>query len=356
MKILVGYLIDGKFNGIDRYLMTMLTYLQDFDIQMDFISYNYNNELEQNLKKYNSKLFVVPNLKHPIKQYKEMQNILKQRRYDVCYFNISEAFNCIGILASYKAKIRKVVVHSHNSQSGGKNLIVRNFRKCVHLVFKNKISNCSTDRLACSNIAGKWMFNKDYKTIYNAVDYKLYKYNENKRIELQDIYGLEGYKILGHVSNFCYAKNTSFLIEVIHSLPDEYKLLLIGDGPEYSKCKELVSIYNLEEKVIFTGLVDNVYDYYNVMDALLLPSHFEGLPIVAIEAQYNGLKVFMSEHVTKEVKLFDSTQYIPLKKEAWISQIMHSNLQRNAVSNEMVECFSLNTQKRKILKVFGLNN
>ena len=65
-----------------------------------------------------------------------------------------------------------MVVHSHNSQSGGKNLIVRNLRKCVHLVFKNKISNCSTDRLACSDIAGEWMFNKNYKTIYNAVDYK----------------------------------------------------------------------------------------------------------------------------------------------------------------------------------------
>ena len=302
MKVLVGYLIDGKFNGIDRYLMTMLNYLQDTDVQMDFISYYYNDELEQNLKKYNSKLFVVPNLKHPIKQYKEMQNILKQRQYDICYFNISEAFNCIGILASYKAKIRKVVVHSHNSQSGGKNLIVRNLRKCVHLVFKNKISNCSTDRLACSDIAGEWMFNKNYKTIYNAVDYKRFKYNENKRIELQDIYSLGGYKILGHVSNFCYAKNTTFLIEVIHSLPDEYKLLLIGDGPEYSKCKELVREYNLEEKIIFTGLVDNVYDYYNVMDVFLLPSHFEGLPIVAIEAQYNGLNVFMSEHITKDVK------------------------------------------------------
>ena len=92
MKVLVGYLIDGKFNGIDRYLMTMLNYLQDTDVQMDFISYYYNDELEQNLKKYNSKLFVVPNLKHPIKQYKEMQNILKQRQYDICYFNISEVF------------------------------------------------------------------------------------------------------------------------------------------------------------------------------------------------------------------------------------------------------------------------
>ena len=57
MKVLVGYLIDGKFNGIDRYLMTMLNYLQDTDVQMDFISYYYNDELEQNLKKYNSKLF-----------------------------------------------------------------------------------------------------------------------------------------------------------------------------------------------------------------------------------------------------------------------------------------------------------
>ena len=114
------------------------------------------------------------------------------------------------------------------------------------------------------------MFNKNYKTIYNAVDYKRFKYNENKRIELQDIYSLGGYKILGHVSNFCYAKNTTFLIEVMHSLPDEYKLLLIGDGPEYSKCKELVREYNLEEKIIFTGLVDNVYDYYNVMNVFLL--------------------------------------------------------------------------------------
>ena len=56
MKVLVGYLIDGKFNGIDRYLMTMLNYLQDTDVQMDFISYYYNDELEQNLKKYNYKI------------------------------------------------------------------------------------------------------------------------------------------------------------------------------------------------------------------------------------------------------------------------------------------------------------
>lgn len=354
MKILVGYLIDGKFNGIDRYLMTMLNYLQDINIQMDFISYHYNSELEQNLRKYNSRLFVVHNLKHPLKQYKEMRQILKDEQYDTCYFNISEAFNCVGIYSSYKANVSKVIVHSHSSQSGGTNGIVRNIRTCIHNLFKNKLSKWSTDRLACSEVAGEWMFNQDFKTIYNAVDYPRFKFNKDKQIELKNKYDLNGYKILGHVSNFSYAKNTSFLIEVIHSLPDTYKLLLIGDGPEQFKCKELVKQYKLEEKVVFTGLVDNVHDFYNAMDVFLLPSFFEGLPIVAIEAQYNGLPVFMSENITKEVKLFDSTLYIPLSKEEWVSKIIVADLRRNTVSNEMIECFSLDAQKQNVLNVFEL--
>lgn len=354
MKLLVGYLIDGKFNGIDRYLMTMLNYLQDTDVQMDFISYYYNDELEQNLKKYNSKLFVISNLKHPLKQYREMRQILNVGKYDICYFNISEAFNCIGVYSSYKANICKVVVHSHSSQCGGKNPIIRNVRTCIHKLFKSKLSKWSTDRLACSEVAGEWMFIQDFETIYNAVDYSRFKFNKNIQIELKNKNGLNGYKILGHVSNFAYAKNTSFLIEVIRSLPDTYKLLLVGDGPEQSNCKELVKQYKLEEKVVFTGLVENVYDFYNVMDVFLLPSFFEGLPIVAIEAQYNGLSVFLSENITKEVKLFDSTLYIPLNKEDWVTKIMDADLQRNTVSNEMIECFSLKTQKHNILKVFEL--
>ena len=135
MKILVGYLKDGQYNGIDVFLITMLKYLVDTDIHLDFITNKKTEQLENLLKQYNSCLFEVPRLIHPIKQYQIISSLIEKYKYDGLYFNISETFNIIGVLSAYNHNLKKIIVHSHNSKAAGNNFIIRIIRTIINNIF-----------------------------------------------------------------------------------------------------------------------------------------------------------------------------------------------------------------------------
>ena len=114
-RILIGYLLDGKTGGIDRYLINLLDVLKDAGAKVDFLTPRLNVDLRNELQEKGVELYEIDSLKHPLRQYKQTRAILREGAYDTAYFNISEAFNCIGILAAAKEKIPNIIVHSHSS-------------------------------------------------------------------------------------------------------------------------------------------------------------------------------------------------------------------------------------------------
>lgn len=140
---------------------------------------------------------------------------------------------------------------------------------------------------------------------------------------------------------FAPVKNHEFLIDIFASVvkkhPDSV-LLLVGTGSEEEKIRGKVSMLGPSEKVIFAGRRTDVEKIMSAADAFVLPSHFEGLPLVLVEAQSSGLNCFVSDAVPEEAKLLDNFEFIPLDigAEAWADRILSAALNPNRASASAV--------------------
>ena len=330
-KILIGYIVNGFAGGVDKYILNLISSvdLELFDI--DILTNKIEPELVGYLKKYKITLYEVPTLKHPVKQYKRIKEIIKENKYEVTYFNISTAIQCLGILASNKCGVDNCVVHSHSSGIDIENPTKRRFMKVLHFLCKGVVSKKATSFVACSKKAGEWMFEKDilegenYTVLHNSVDTRQYVYNTDIREKMRQTMKWTDKNVIIHVANFTYTKNNEFMLDVFR---ESYKkntnlvLVLIGKGPKEEKIKNMVIQYKIEDAVVFLKDISNVNEYLQAADLFVLPSLFEGYPISALEAQVSGLPCLLSDRITKESKLIEQCEFLPLKKEVWIQRIL----------------------------------
>lgn len=223
MHVLVGYVIDGKSNGIDKYLLHMLDVMKQEDISFDFLTNHKTPELEAIFGAYHAGVIEMPSLKHPVGQYRFVNQLIQKEKYDVAYFNISEAFNAIGALAAHHAGVKKVIVHAHSSRVDSAITSVRLARTGIHKVFRPILAKAATDYCACSDYAGKWMFPEKirrschYHVIHNAIDISKFRYDEGVRNKVRDDLNLKDRVVVGHVGKYCYAKNNFFLLDIVNN-------------------------------------------------------------------------------------------------------------------------------------------
>ena len=168
--------------------------------------------------------------------------------------------------------------------------------------------------MACSKEAGEWLFGEDAVSedkvylLNNAIDVDNYRKNLSVRGILRQELGLENELVIGHVGRFKPQKNHDYLLDVFVKVcekREDVRLLLIGDGPLKGGIEQKAEDLGIKDKVIFMGEVDNVGKYLNAMDVFAFPSLYEGLSVVMVEAQANGLRCVMadSERVSKDTIL-----------------------------------------------------
>ena len=203
--------------------------------------------------------------------------------------------------------------------------------------------------LACSQLAAVWMYGKDLAdsgkvtVINNAIDLSKYAFHPEKRKTLRKALGLGDEFVVGHVGRFMFQKNHVFLLDAFAAAlkkKPHMALLLVGDGPLRPKMEEKVQQLGIGAQVKFLGLRSDVQDLYNAMDLFVLPSHYEGLPVVGVEAQANGLSCLFSTAVTRETKLTKNAVFFDLSQgaERWAEKIVSCTGERNLeVEQEMRE-------------------
>lgn len=317
-KILIGYFTPSKSSGINNYLYNVLDALRDNNMVIDALTCEYSVELEENLKKYNVKLYTINRLVHPIKRYKDMKKILFSNKYDIVYFNISEAYNCICNIAVYRYSDAQIITHSHSSKNDCQSALRRSFEYTIHKLCVPLINKYTHHFYACSLIAGKWLFGKSayhkLRIIRNTVNTDIFQFDVFVREQIRNKFGFTNNDIvLGFAGNFVYQKNILFLIDVFKELckkNNNIYLILLGDGELRLNIEQKIKKLKLENKIMLIGRVPNVYEYMSAMDAFVLPSLFEGLPIVGIEAQVNGLDCFFSDSITNEIKICELAHFI----------------------------------------------
>lgn len=342
-RILAGFIDNGKAGGVDRYLLNFLEAVHGEGVQIDFLTNEISTELEKYLEQYGAKLYVVTTLKHPFRQYRQVCSVLKENAYDMVYLNLSTAIECIVAFAAKKMQVKERVLHSHSSGNDRQTALERFIYDVIHKVCRLFLYKAGTRFYACSVKAGEWLYPKKivksdkFEVIFNAVDRKRFCYRQDTRREVRAEFGLEEKHVLGYVGNFCYQKNCRFLIEVfeeIYKLDKQAVLLMIGTGVELEDVKQLVKEKKLQEAVRFLGWRSDTERLYQAMDTFLLPSRFEGLPIVGVEAQSTGLQSVFSTEVTKETQIQNECYFLDLKQspKEWADFILaHKQYDREKI-------------------------
>lgn len=230
--------------------------------------------------------------------YKSVDKFLRDnaKKYTAIHVHANALIYVKPLELAYKYNIPCRIIHSHNTFTNVK--ILHNFNK-------NRIDKWVTHRFACSDLAAEWMFeNKEYCFVPNGVNLEKFSYCEQDRNDIREKYNLKHKFVVGNVGRLTPQKNHVFLLEIfaeIYKKNTDARLLLVGDGEDKEKIEKWIQEKRLSEAVIFTGAVSNVAQYMSAMDVFLMPSQWEGLPVVLVEAQANGLPCIISDVITEQV-------------------------------------------------------
>lgn len=340
-KILIGFIMDGNAGGIDKYLLNFLKTVHMKNVQIDFLTNSIDLKLQEKLKEYHSSLYEIANLKHPLTQYRQVRKIIRENGYDTVYFNISTAIDCIAAIAAKHEGVKRRLIHSHSSGNDCENVWKRTIFNMIHDFCRCFLYRYATEYYGCSEKAGLWLFPKKivnsdrFDVIYNAVDRKRFSYQPEIREEVRETLDLKGRFVVGHVGNFCYQKNHTFLLQVFAEVVKKEPkavLLLAGDGPSFNRMKEFAGELGIKSQILFLGRRTDADRLYQAMDVFVLPSNFEGLPIAGIEAQSSGLPCIMSSTITRESRITKQCEFLSFQEgmEHWANVILKQRKKRKA--------------------------
>ena len=179
------------------------------------------------------------------------------------------------------------------------------------------------------NDAGKYLYGektyrKDGLLFRNGIDIEKFQFNKTIRNKMRLKYNLQNNKVYSCIGHFEPVKNHKFLINVFQKLYNSDPssiLILLGDGELRNEIESMCQRKNIKDKVLFMGNVNNVNEWLQAIDFLLMPSLYEGIPVTLIEAQASGLRSFASENITKEVNVTGTVEYIPLDEQKWVDTV-----------------------------------
>lgn len=326
--------MDSSVGGIESFIINVFRRIDSSKIKIDFLKFKDKIYFEEEINDRGSTVFQLPpRKKNPLKFYSSLFCFFNSHpEYVVVHVHLNTC-SCIAPVLIAKLYGRKVIVHSH-SQWQGNSLRI----KILHSINK-KFLPCFIDKmLACSDSAGRYMFgNHAYTVVNNGIDTIKYAFNLDRRDKYRKTLDIENKLVIGHVGRLTYAKNHDFIIDVFNEIFKKNSnayLILAGDGELELQLKKKVSDLNLDNAVLFLGASCAIPGLLQAMDIFLFPSIFEGLGIVAIEAQAAGLQCFVSKSIPKEAFITDLIKCISLNESAekWaeeVNQLDHNYFRRD---------------------------
>ncbi len=284
-----------------------------------------------------SKLNSIFNKLHTFKKY---VLFFKKHPYNIIHIDTDNHDMFKLLFCAFIAGVPHRIIHSHSTQNETVNNSIKSFSAIIK---KELIGLFATDFLACSSPAAKWLFPKRYcsKTfiLKNGINTEIFSFNNNTRKIYREKLEIHNEYLIGHIGRFSKEKNHDFLIDIfkiVSDLDDSARLLLIGEGELKQKISLKICQLKLEKKIILLGVTDQIASYLCAMDLFVLPSLFEGLGIVNIEAQATGLPCLVSDQVPIDAKINDAFNYMPLaaSKELWAEKILSYKQSNSSIKRE----------------------
>ena len=323
---IVGKWIGG---GVEAVVMNYYRHLDHSKIQFDFICDDDSTNIPYDeIEKLGGKVILIPPYQKVFKYQRELRRVLRDGKYKIVHSHIN-TLSVFPLYAAKKVGVPVRIAHSHSTTN--KKEWKKNLLKQVLRPFSKKYA---TNYMCCSELAGRWLFGDkayDEGKVYllnNAIDLDKFKYDKKIKDKKRKELGIkEDTIVIGHIGRFVAQKNHTFLIDIFNQFHKKEKnsiLLLAGQGPLQEEIKNKVRELGLDDSVRFLGQRNDANELYQVFDVFLLPSLYEGLPVVGVEAQASGLLCFLSDDMTKETKVLDSTVFMSLSNtaEEWTDEIL----------------------------------
>lgn len=312
-------MIINIYKAIDREII-------QFDFVIDHAGYLHYKEMLENM---GAKIYVMPSfMGYNFLEIKRAWDTFftEHPEYRVLHTHV-RSYASIFLPIAKKHGV-KTIIHSHSTSNG------RGMIAIYKYILQYPLRYQADYYFGCSKESGCWLFgrkivNKDnFLVIKNGIDVNKYIPNESVRTKVRDEFGFADSDIVyGHVGRFHESKNYPFLLKVfceISKRKSNSKLVLVGDGELKKDIIQEAKDLDISEKIIFTGIRDDIASILQGFDCFLFPSKWEGLPVTLVEAQAAGLPCIVSDKITREVNLTDSIIYLPIDSgvDEWVNEAL----------------------------------
>lgn len=335
--------VIGKMNagGVKAVVMEYYTHIDRMQVQFDFIVDDDSLDVDsEEIQKMGGRIFLVPRYQKIIPYIASLYHLFRQEKFQIVHARIS-ALNVFPLFAAWLAGIPvRIAENLTTSHPNEKKTLLKKCLRPLQDIF-------ATHRMACSEHCARWMYGPNYqnrgvKIFKTAYSVEKYGYQpqireaERARLKVQDCF------VVGNIGRLVPQKNQMFLLEIFRMLVQEEpkaRLLLIGDGPLRGELEQRARELDIYEKVLWMGTQKEVWNYYQAMDSFVFPSLYEGLGIVAVQAQNSGLPCIVSDQVPPEADVTGAMHFLPLSApvQKWTQAILSQRGMQRQDQSEKVE-------------------
>ena len=344
-QIRVLHVITGMGSGgAESLIMNIFRNIDRDKIMFDFLLRSNENIYKEEIENLGGKIYTTSTYpKHILKNYKETKTFFNtHKEYDIVHVHGNAFIYITPLILATKNNLKCRIMHSHNTNTR------KPYYRIIHEFNKLFIDKLCTNYLACSNEAGKWMFNsRKFKIIKNGVEVDKFIFNTEYRKKIRKEFKIsEKTTVIGHIGRFTDCKNHNYIVDIFKeylNINEDSKLILVGEGPLLEEIKMKVDRIGIKNKVIFTGVRKDVNEILSAIDCFLFPSKFEGLALAMVEAQSAGVPCIISNTITKEIDLTDliERKSIDISPKEWAISL----------NNKLEKC----TERRNMLKQITLS-
>lgn len=296
--------------GAETMIMNLYRNIEREKVQFDFLYLsNESGEYDREIINLGGRIYKVQSPENGrIKNMKEIFKLLKTQKFSIIHSHISYYSGFVCLIA-YMAGVKKRITHSHTTNDLREKGIIR---VIYNKIAKFLIKIFSNVKLSCGIEAGKYLYGKNkFTVINNGIDLEKYK-----KITSEEIYKLkkelkidENKIIFGHVGRFVNIKNQEYFIKfakVMLKYRKDFIIILVGQGSNLEKIKNLIEKNNLQKYFVLTGLREDIPMFMKMFDVFIMPSLYEGFPLVIVEALAGGNICFLSDKISKETNIINS--------------------------------------------------
>ena len=354
MKKIKILMVAGNMHigGIENQLMHLMRNVDKEKFQIDFTSTMRNPACREEIEQLGGKIYLIPkmNWKKPVPYCKEMYHIMKSGHYDVVHSH--ELFHSgITLLLARWAGVPCRFAHAHNwsdgDGTGRKRSILRSVYNCV---MRKLLCYCSTVQIACSSWAGEFVFGKNiakkssYHVIFNSIDTAQFL-DDYDNLETGEYLEQNGWKNVLNIARITAVKNQIFLTKIAKVFKErgaKIRILCVGTGDEgiLQQVRENIKKYQIEDYFFLVGVRKDIPSLMRKSSAFVLPSKYEGMPLVMIEAQASGLTCVSADTYSPEVDFgINTVIWLSLEEgpAVWADALEKAVMRKRADKEEVVK-------------------